>query len=102
MVLTHFESSIWKGNTSNAVDIKHSKRLPNWFTDTVDSRLYACGFTALGVYRGNVFLKKKFYFPWVSHLFKCFVCQSMLVYYNLEDCVYFSVYVIKFQCIKLQ
>jgi hypothetical protein len=37
--------------------------------------------------RGNVFLKKKIYFPWLSHLFKCFVCQSMLVYYNLERTV---------------
>jgi hypothetical protein len=61
--------------------------------------------------------KEKFYFPWVSHLFKCFVCQSVLVYYNLESTVLaftspidilplfflnFSVYVNKFQCINLQ
>jgi hypothetical protein len=32
--------------------------------DTVDSRLSARGLTALRLNRGNVFLKKKFYFPW--------------------------------------
>jgi hypothetical protein len=31
--------------------------------DTVDSRLSARGLTVLGLNRGNVFLKKKFYFP---------------------------------------
>jgi hypothetical protein len=31
--------------------------------NTVDSRLSACGLTALRLNRGNVFLKKKFYFP---------------------------------------
>jgi hypothetical protein len=30
---------------------------------TVDSRLSARGLTALRLNRGNVFLKKKFYFP---------------------------------------
>jgi hypothetical protein len=30
---------------------------------TVDSRLSARGLTALWLNRGNVFLKKKFYFP---------------------------------------
>jgi hypothetical protein len=54
---------------------------------TVDSRLSARGLTALRLNRGNVFFKKKIYFPWVSHLFKCFVCQSMLVYYILERSV---------------
>jgi hypothetical protein len=32
-------------------------------TSTVDSRLSARGLTALRLNRGNVFLKKKFYFP---------------------------------------
>jgi hypothetical protein len=31
--------------------------------NTVDSRLSARGLTALRLNRGNVFLKKKFYFP---------------------------------------
>jgi hypothetical protein len=47
---------------------------------TVDSRLSARGLTALRLNRGNVFLKKKIYF-------KSFVCQLMLVYYNLERTV---------------
>jgi hypothetical protein len=38
----------------------HSKVL---CTYTVDSRLSARGLTALRLNRGNVFLKKKFYFP---------------------------------------
>jgi hypothetical protein len=33
------------------------------FLATVDSRLSARGLTALRLNRGNVFLKKKFYFP---------------------------------------
>jgi hypothetical protein len=33
------------------------------FSTTVDSRLSARGLTALRLNRGNVFLKKKFYFP---------------------------------------
>lgn len=53
---------------------------------TVDSRLSARCLTALRLNRGNVFLKI-FFFQWVSHLFKCFVWQSMLVYYNLERTV---------------
>jgi hypothetical protein len=87
------------------------------FLYTVDSRLSARGLTALRLNRGIVFLKKKIYFPVVSHLLKCFVSQSMLVYYNLERAVLaftssidilplfflnFSVYVNKFQCINLQ
>jgi hypothetical protein len=38
-----------------------AKRHPNTFT--VDSRLSARGLTALRLNRGNVFVKKKFYFP---------------------------------------
>jgi hypothetical protein len=38
-------------------------RLPHQDGTTVDSRLSARGLTALRLNRGNVFLKKKFYFP---------------------------------------
>jgi hypothetical protein len=41
-----------------------SKRaLQLWKLYTVDSRLSARGLTALRLNRGNVFLKKTFYFP---------------------------------------
>jgi hypothetical protein len=43
-----------KGKTS-----KHIRKISH----TVDSRLSALGLTALRLNRGNVFLKKKFYFP---------------------------------------
>jgi hypothetical protein len=36
---------------------------PQPLPNTVDSRLSARGLTALRLNRGNVFLKKKFYFP---------------------------------------
>jgi hypothetical protein len=36
---------------------------PTTEINTVDSRLSARGLTALRLNRGNVFLKKKFYFP---------------------------------------
>jgi hypothetical protein len=35
----------------------------DWILYTVASRLSARGLTALRLNRGNVFLKKKFYFP---------------------------------------
>jgi hypothetical protein len=42
----------------SAVEIKKKKE-----SSTVDSRLSARGLTALRLNRGNVFLKKKIYFP---------------------------------------
>jgi hypothetical protein len=45
----------------NLFTFRKSKYYANEYT--VDSRLSARGLTALRLNRGNVFLKKKFYFP---------------------------------------
>jgi hypothetical protein len=78
--------TLYNKHISVLVNYCHFLRTVLYSCITVDSRLSARCLTALRLNRGNVFLKI-FFFQWVSHLFKCFVWQSMLVYYNLERTV---------------
>jgi hypothetical protein len=57
-----FETPVY--SVALSVAISHSIALRGHAVgSTVDSRLSARGLTALRLNRGNVFLKKKFYFP---------------------------------------
>jgi hypothetical protein len=65
LLLRKCGSALNRAQTSGSV----AKNSDHWTTEvvffacTVDSRLSTRGLTALRLNRGNVFLKKKFYFP---------------------------------------